>query len=143
MSQPVYSCALDQFVGVGMFCQMWALCEALRKWNGFGVDVIAEQPSHPCLHAHNTVCHVTPLVLSSDNKRCRATETGHVWCVPFVMNDKEAHMWMAEPCNQPHVPPIAFNHNTHTIGHACPITHLYPHTPWCTHTWLDGGGETG
>ena len=37
-------------------------------------------------------------------------------------------MWMAKPCNQPQVPPIAFNHNTHTIGHAHPITHLNPHT---------------
>ena len=52
-------------------------------------------------------------------------------------------MWMAKPCNQPQVPPIAFNHNTHTIGHARPITHLNPHTPWYTHTWFDGGGETG
>ena len=61
----MYSCELDQFDGVGMFCQMWALCEAFRKWNGFGDDVIAEQPSHPCLVVHNTVCHVTPFVLPS------------------------------------------------------------------------------
>ena len=57
-----------------------------------------------------------------------------------MTNGKEAHMWMAKPCTQPQVPPIAFNHNTHTIGHAHPITHLYPHThtPWRTHThgWM-------
>ena len=62
VSKPVYSCELDQFDGVGMFCQMWALCEAFRKWNGFGDDVIAEQPSHPCLHVHSVVFHVTPFV---------------------------------------------------------------------------------
>ena len=50
-------------------------------------------------------------------------------------------MWMAMPCNQPQVPPIAFNHNTHTIGHAHPITHINAHTPWCTHTWLGGAVE--
>ena len=62
-------CELDQFDGVGMSCQMWALCEAFRKWNGFGDDVIAEQPSHPCLVLHNTVCHVTPFVLPSSESR--------------------------------------------------------------------------
>ena len=40
-------------------------CEVFKKWNGFGDDVIAEQPSHTCLHVHNTVCHVTPCVLPS------------------------------------------------------------------------------
>ena len=74
---------------------------------------------------------------------CCATESGHVWCVPFVMNDKDAHMRMAKPCNQPQVPPITFNHNTHTIGHPRPITHFNLCTPWCRHTWLDGGAETG
>ena len=69
VSQPVYSCELNQFDGVGMFCQMWALCEAFRKWNGFGDDVIAEQPSHPCLVVHNTVCHVTPFVLPFSESR--------------------------------------------------------------------------
>ena len=63
VSQPVYSCKLDQFDGVGMICQMWALREAFRKWNGFGGDVITDQPSHPCLVVHNTECHVTLFVL--------------------------------------------------------------------------------
>ena len=41
-----------------MSCQMRTLSKSLRKWNGFGDDVIAEQPSHPCLVVHNTVpCH--------------------------------------------------------------------------------------
>ena len=52
-----------------------------------------------------------------------------------MMNGKEAHMWMAKPCNQPQVPPIAFNHNTHTIGHACLITHSG------AHMLLDGCGD--
>ena len=65
VSKPVCSCELDQFVGVGMSSQMWALREAFRKWNGFGDDVIAEQPSHPCLVVHDTVCHVTPFVFPS------------------------------------------------------------------------------
>ena len=34
------------------------------------------------------------------------------------------------------MPPIAFNHNTHTIGHAHPITHLYPHIMVHTHGWM-------
>ena len=41
--------------------------------NGFGGDVIAEQPSHPCLVIHNTVCHVTPCVFLSSEpwlKQC-------------------------------------------------------------------------
>ena len=65
----MYSCELDQFDGVGMLCQMRALCEAFRKWNGFGDDVVAEQPSHPCLVIHNTVSHVTPFVLSFSESR--------------------------------------------------------------------------
>ena len=43
-------------------------------------------------------------------------------------------MWIAKPCNQPQVPPITFNHNTHTIGHAHPITHLYLHTHHGAHS---------
>ena len=61
------------FFGVDVSCQVWTLCKAFRKWNGFGDDVIAEQPSHPCLVIHNTVCHVTPCVfLSSESwlKQC-------------------------------------------------------------------------
>ena len=53
--------------------RFWTLCDAFRKWNGFGDDVVAEQPSHPCLVIHNTVCHVTPCVfLSSESwlKQC-------------------------------------------------------------------------
>ena len=34
--------------------------KALEKRNGFGDDVVAQQPPHPCLVVHNTVCHVTP-----------------------------------------------------------------------------------
>ena len=46
-------------------------------------------------------------------------------------------MWMTKPCNQPQVPPIAFNHNTHTIGHARPITYLNPpHTMVHTRGWM-------
>ena len=63
VSLPVYFCKLDQFDGVGMSCQMGTLSKSLRKWNGFGDDAIAEHPSHPCLHVHNAVCHVTPCVL--------------------------------------------------------------------------------
>ena len=36
-----------------------------RRWErgmGFGDDVVAQQPPHPCLVVHNTVCHVTPCV---------------------------------------------------------------------------------
>ena len=60
---------------------------------------------------------------------CCATESGHVWRVPFVMNGKEAHMWMAKPCNQPQVPPIAFNHNTHAPS----VMHTPSHTSIHTH----------
>ena len=60
VSKPMCSCKLDQFHSVDMCCQVWTLCKVFRKWNGFGDDVITEQPSHPCLVIHNTVCHVTP-----------------------------------------------------------------------------------
>ena len=60
VSKLMCSCQLDQFLGVGVCCQVWTLCKVFRKWNGFGDDVITEQPSHPCLVIHNTVCHVTP-----------------------------------------------------------------------------------
>ena len=48
-------------------------CKAFGKWNGFGDDVIAEQPSHSHLVIHNTVCHVTPCVFLSSEpwlKQC-------------------------------------------------------------------------
>ena len=61
VSKPMCSCQLDQFHGVDV-CQVWTLCKAFRKWNGFGDDVIAEQPSHPHLVIHNIVCHVTPRI---------------------------------------------------------------------------------
>ena len=67
------SCQLNQFLGVDVPCQVWTLCKAFRKWNGFGDDVIAEQPSHPCLVIHNTVYHDTSCVfLSSESwlKQC-------------------------------------------------------------------------
>ena len=41
--------SLNQFDGVGMSCQLRTLSKSLRKWNGFGDDVIAEQLSRPCL----------------------------------------------------------------------------------------------
>ena len=62
VSKPMCSCQLNQFLGVDVSCQVWTLCKAFRKWNGFGDDVIAEQPSHPCLVVHDAVCHVTPCV---------------------------------------------------------------------------------
>ena len=65
VSKPLCSCQLNQFLGVDVSCQVWTLCKAFRKWYGFGDDVIAEQPSHPCLVIHNTVCHVTPCVFLS------------------------------------------------------------------------------
>ena len=61
----VFDGRMNEGDGVGMCCQMRTLSKSLRKWNGFGGDVIAEQPSHPCLGIHNTVCHVTPCVLPS------------------------------------------------------------------------------
>ena len=63
VSKPVCCCELSQFDGVGMSCQMRTMSKSLRKWNGFGDDVVAEHPSHSCLVVHNTVCHVTPFVL--------------------------------------------------------------------------------
>ena len=63
----MYSCKLDQFDGVDMSCQMWTLCEAFRKWYGFGDDVVAEQPHHPCKDKYNTVYHVTPCVFPSSD----------------------------------------------------------------------------
>ena len=69
VSQPVYSCELDQFVGVGMFCQMWALCEAFRKWNGFGDDVVAEQPSLVHVLCWCWLC-LKPVITKIDEAAC-------------------------------------------------------------------------
>ena len=49
------SCKLNHFLGVDVCHQVWTLCKVLGKWNCFGNDVVAEQPSHPCLVAHNAV----------------------------------------------------------------------------------------
>ena len=73
VSKPMCSCQLNQFLGVDVCCQVWTLCKAFRKWNGFGDDFIAEQPSHPCLVVHDAVCHVTPCVFLSSEpwlKQC-------------------------------------------------------------------------
>ena len=73
VSKLVCSCKLDQFHGVDVSCQVWTLCKAFRKWNCFGDDVVAEQPSHPCLVVHDTVCHATACIfLSSESwlKQC-------------------------------------------------------------------------
>ena len=73
VSKPMCSCQLNQFHGVDVCCQVWTLCKAFRKWNCFGDDVVAEQPSHPCLVVHDAMGHVTPCVfLSSESwlKQC-------------------------------------------------------------------------
>ena len=72
VSKPMCSCQLDQFHGVDMCCQVWTLCKAFRKWNCFGDDAVAEQPSHPCLGVRDTVCHITPCVFLSESwlKQC-------------------------------------------------------------------------
>ena len=73
VSKPMCSCQLDQFHGVDVCCQVWTLCKAFRKWNGFGDDVVAEQSSHPCLVVYDAMSHVTPCVfLSSESwlKQC-------------------------------------------------------------------------
>ena len=36
--------------------------KAFRKWNGFGDDVVADQPPHPCLVVYDAMSHVTPCV---------------------------------------------------------------------------------
>ena len=67
-SKPMCSCQLGHFHGVDVSCHVWTLCKAFRKWNCFGDDVVAEQPSHPCLVIHNAVSHVTPCTfLSSES----------------------------------------------------------------------------
>ena len=73
ISKPMCSCQLNQFLGVDMSCQVWTLCKAFRKWNCFGDDVVAEQPSHSCLLVYDTVCHVTPCIFLSSEpwlKQC-------------------------------------------------------------------------
>ena len=62
VSKPVCCCKVSKSFGVGMFCPLGALCKALGKRNGFGDDVVAQQPPHPSLVVHNIVCHVTPCV---------------------------------------------------------------------------------
>ena len=64
-------------LGVGMFCQLRALCKALGKRNGFEDDVVAQQPPHTCLVVHNTVCHVTPCVFpfpEPETRQCCSQE---------------------------------------------------------------------
>ena len=45
-------------------------------------------------------------------------------------------MWMAKPYNQPQVPPIAFNHNTHHESCTPHHTPLSTYTHYGAHTWL-------
>ena len=47
-------------------------------------------------------------------------------------------MWMAKPCNQPQVPPIAFNHNTHTplVMHTTSHPSFRAHNGAHTHGWV-------
>ena len=56
---------------------------------GFVDDVIAEQPSHPCLVIHNTVHHVIPLIfLSSESwlKQCVfMTCLSQMWMDRFLL----------------------------------------------------------
>ena len=59
-------------------CPTFSLCPFTFSLTiGFGDDVIAEQPSHPCLVIHNTVCHVTPCIFLSSEpwlKQCSFKE---------------------------------------------------------------------
>ena len=64
-SKPMCSCQLGHFHGVDVSCHVWTLCKVFRKWNCFGDDVIAEQPSHPCLVVCDAMGHVTPSVFLS------------------------------------------------------------------------------
>ena len=64
-----------------MFCPLWALCKALGKRNGFGDDVIAQQPPHPCLVVHNTVCHVTPCISPFLSHKWNSVPARNVSCV--------------------------------------------------------------
>ena len=55
---------------VPLFCP---LSNPFSLTTGFGDDVVAEQPSHPCLEVHDSVCHVTPCVFLSSEpwlKQC-------------------------------------------------------------------------
>ena len=76
---PVYQsrCVLANLTSFFLVLTCAARCgqcaRAFRKWNGFGDDVIAEQPSHPCLVVYHAVCHVTPCVFLSSEpwlKQC-------------------------------------------------------------------------
>ena len=83
VSKPMCSCQLDKSLGVDVSSQVWTLFKAFRKWNGFGDDVVAEQPSHPCLGVYDAVCHVTPCVFLSSEpwlKQC----SFHEMLVVFV-----------------------------------------------------------
>ena len=61
--------------------------KALGKRNGFGDDVVAQQPPHPCLVVHNTVCHVTPCVFPVSEPRmeqcCSQEWLLCLWCQCF------------------------------------------------------------
>ena len=61
--------------------------KALGKRNGFGDDVVAQQPPHPCLVVHNTVCHVTPCVFPFSEPRMEQCSSQErllcLWCQCF------------------------------------------------------------
>ena len=66
--------------------------KVLGKRNGFGDEVIAQEPSHPCLVGHNTVCHVTPYVFllsEPQMEQCCSHEwLLCLWCQCFHVQSK-------------------------------------------------------
>ena len=78
---------------------------------GFGDDVIAEPPSHPCLVIHNTVCHVTPCVFLL--KQCSFNE-----CLLCLWNERihRKSVWLCKEYPQ-------WLHKSALIHTSCFVSH--------------------
>ena len=73
VSKPLCCCHFNQCVGAAVLSHFCPLSNPFSFTIGFGDDVVAEQPSHPCLVIHNAMSHVTPCVFLSSEpwlKQC-------------------------------------------------------------------------
>ena len=81
VSKHVCCCKVSKSFGVGMFCQLGALCKALGKRNGFGDDVTATVTTSPMPGStqHCVSCHT--MCLSFLNSEWNSVPARNICCV--------------------------------------------------------------
>ena len=138
-----------------MSSQMWALCEAFRKWNGFGDDVIAEvklfcscEKKELCLsffyHSFFLLfcsCSCSfPSPLSSNHPFSHtqhSTHTRHEYAWNAV-NDNSLALWPFQ-LTTPHHHFTRPSH--HTYHHTCPLS-SFTHTATTAHVTTNNDTQT-